>query len=361
MSNRKCNFGAGPCTLPLEVLQQAQQEFVDFHGAGMSLIEMSHRSKEYDSVHSEAMSLAKDVFGTPDDFEILFLQGGATLQFAMVPMNFLKPDNVAAYVDSGSWASKAISDAKLYGNVYVAWDGSECNYTRMPADSELELRDGTRYLHITSNETIGGIRYADWPNAGVPMISDMSSDFMSRPIPWERFDLVYGGVQKNLAPSGMAVVFIRKNVIEELNQDIGAYLRYGIHAKSLSLYNTPPVFTIYMMLLVIRWMKGLGGLPVIERMADEKADVLYKVIDQSGGFFNCPIDEKYRSRMNIVFRLRGEELERKFLSEAGAAELIGLKGHRSVGGCRASCYNALPKACVDTLAQFMREFQRVNG
>lgn len=361
MSNRKHNFGAGPCTLPLEVLEEAQRDLVDYKGAGMSLIEMSHRSPEYDAVHSEAMDLAKEVFGTPKEFEILFLQGGATLQFAMVPMNLLDGSSTAAYVHSGSWASKAISDAKLYGDVYLAWDGADCKYTRMPADGELELRHDTRYLHITSNETIGGVRYAQWPDVDVPLVADMSSDFMSRPIPWSKFDLIYGGVQKNLAPAGMAVVFIRKTIVEKLNQKIGAYLRYGVHCKNLSLYNTPPVFTIYIMSLVMKWMKDMGGLTAIEHMAEEKASILYQVMDQSGGYFNCPVANKDRSLMNIVFRLPSEELEKRFLSQADSAGLVGLKGHRSVGGCRASCYNAMPAESVNTLAQFMREFQRKNG
>jgi len=221
MSNRKHNFSAGPCTLPLPVLEEAQAEFVDYQGAGMSLIEMSHRGKHFDDVANEAMTLASEVFGAPDDFAVLFLQGGALLQFSMIPMNLLKPGNKAGYINSGTWAKGAITDAKTYGDIYTVWDGENENFTRMPASSEISVQDNTRYLHITSNETIGGIRMYEWPEVDVPLVGDMSSDYMSRPIPWDKFDIVYGGVQKNLGPAGMAVVFIRKSILEHTNQDIG--------------------------------------------------------------------------------------------------------------------------------------------
>jgi len=360
MNHRKHNFGAGPCTLPLEVLQEAQAQFVDFHGMGMSLYETSHRSAEYEAVHNEAIALARELYATPEDFEILFIQGGATLQFSMVPMNLLGEGRAAGYVHTGSWAGKAIDDAKLFGDAYVAWDGTAENYMRVPSDGELQLRDGTRYLHVTSNETIGGIRYVKWPEVDVPLVADMSSDFFSRPIPWERFDLVYGGVQKNLAPAGMAVVFIRRSALEGARRDIGAYLRYDLHAKNDSLYNTPPAFPIYMMSLVLKWMKDNGGLAAYEQAAEEKAALLYDVIDDSGGYYNCPVDCESRSVMNIVFRLREEALEKQFLSEASAADFVGLKGHRSVGGCRASCYNAMPRSGVEALAEFMDRFRRAN-
>jgi len=361
MSNRKHNFSAGPCTLPLPVLEEAQAEFVDYQGAGMSLIEMSHRGKHFDDVANEAMSLASEVFGAPDDFAVLFLQGGALLQFSMIPMNLLKPGSKAGYLNSGTWGKGAITDAKTYGDIYIAWDGESDNFTRMPASSEISVQDNTRYLHITSNETIGGIRMYEWPEVDVPLVGDMSSDYMSRPIPWEKFDIVYGGVQKNLGPAGMAVVFIRKSILEQTNQNIGRYLRYDIQESKGSMFNTPPVFTIYMLGKVLKWMKSEGGLSAMEATAAKKAGLLYDTIDQSGGYFNCPVEEKSRSHMNVVFRLPSEELEQQFLAEAGKADLLNLKGHRSVGGCRASIYNALPYTSVEALKNFMQSFQQSNG
>jgi len=361
MTNRVHNFCAGPCTLPLEVLEEAQQEFVDYHGTGMSLIEMSHRAPEYDAVHMEATQLARDVFRVPDEFAVLFLQGGATLQFSMIPMNILRAGEKGAYVGSGAWATGAYNDGRKYGDVYLAWDGKDNGYTRMPATDEIEIQAGTRYLHITSNETIGGIRMVEWPDVEVPLIGDMSSDYMSRPIPWDKFDLVYGGAQKNLGPAGAAIVFIRKSILPELNTDIGAYLQYGIHVEKDSLFNTPPVFTIYMIGKVLKWMKDKGGLDVIEREAAEKAGRLYSVIDDSDGWYSCPVAAENRSHMNVVFRLPSEDLEKKFLKESDAAGLKNLKGHRSVGGCRASIYNALPMESVEALVRFMEQFRRDNG
>ena len=360
MSNRKHNFSAGPCTLPLETLEEAQQEFVDYHGAGMSLIEMSHRGKHFDDVANEAMALSMEVFEVPDDFSVLFLQGGAILQFSMIPMNLLNPGTKAAYVNSGTWAKGAITDAKEYGEVYTAWDGESCGYTRMPSSSELAMQDNTRYLHITTNETIGGIRFPEWPEVDVPLVGDMSSEYMARPLPWEKFDLVYGGAQKNLGPAGMAVVFVRKSILEGCNKNMGRYLRYDIHESKGSMFNTPPVFPIYMFGKVLKWMKKEGGLSAMQSRAAEKAGLLYDAIDNSNGYYNCPVDAACRSHMNVVFRLPSEELEQKFLTEAAIADLMNLKGHRSVGGCRASIYNAMPKESVLALTSFMAEFQSHN-
>ena len=361
MTERVHNFSAGPCTLPLSVLEEGQAEFVNYHGAGMSLIEMSHRGKQFVAVHEEAVDLVRTVFGVPDEFDVLFLQGGATLQFAMVPMNLLGSGQKAGYINSGTWAKGALVDAKHYGDVYTAWDGADCNYTRMPSTDEIEIQPGSRYLHLTSNETIGGIRFSDWPQVGVPLIADMSSDYMSRPIPWERFDLVYGGAQKNLGPAGMALVIIRKTVARENNQEIGRYLRYDIQADKGSMFNTPPVFPIYMLGKVLRWMRDQGGVAAMERQAEEKAGMLYDAIDGSGGYYRCPVDTGSRSVMNVVFRLPNEELEKTFLSEADAASLLNLKGHRSVGGIRASIYNAMPSEGVEALSTFMSDFQSAHS
>ena len=360
MSERVFNFGAGPCTLPLSALEEAQREFTDYMGSGMSVVELSHRGKEYDQTHVEAMALAKEVFCVPADFEVLFIQGGATLQFSMIPMNLLSDGKKAAYVNCGAWSGKALKDAAYYGDVYAAWDGKDEKYFRMPKNDEISLEPNTRYLHITTNETIGGIRTIEWPEVNVPLVADMSSDFMTRPIPWEKFDIVYGGAQKNLGPAGMAVVFIRKSILEKTNKDLGAYLRYDIHAKKDSLYNTPPVFAIYMMGKVLKWMKKLGGLEEMEKRAAQKAAVLYDVMDESDGYYRCPVVKEYRSVMNIVFRLPTEDHEAKFIAEAKAAGLIGLKGHRDVGGCRASCYNAMSMAGVQALKAFMQKFQEEN-
>ena len=360
MSKRVFNFGAGPCTLPLSALEEAQKEFTNYMDSGMSVVELSHRGKEYDQTHVEVMALAKEIYGVPEDFEVLFIQGGATLQFSMIPMNLLTDDEKGAYVDCGAWAGKALKDGAFYGDVYAAWDGKDDMYRRMPKNNEIKMQPNTRYLHITTNETIGGIRTIEWPEVDVPLVADMSSDFMTRPIPWEKFDLVYGGVQKNLGPAGMAVVFIRKSIIDKANRNIGAYLRYDIHCKKESLYNTPPVFSIYMMGKVLKWMKNLGGLKAMEKMADEKAAVVYNAIDGSNGYYNCPVVKEYRSVMNIVFRLPSEELEAKFIAEAKDAGFIGLKGHRDVGGCRASCYNAMTMEGVLALKSFMEKFQQKN-
>ena len=357
MSGRVHNFCAGPCILPLSVLEEVQAEFVDYHGAGMSLIEMSHRGGHYDEVHAQAKALALEVYGAPEDFDVLFVQGGATLQFAMVPMNLLAPGRRGAYALTGSWARGAFQDAAHYGEVYASWDGAEEGYRRAPASDEIRLGSDTRYLHITSNETIGGIRYAQWPEVPVPLVADMSSDLMSRPIPWSRFDLVYGGVQKNLGPAGMAMVFLRRALLDEARENLARYLRFDVHQKSSSLFNTPPVFTVYVTGKVLRWMKNKGGLEVIEREAREKAERVYGVIDSSDGYYRSPVDAASRSHMNVVFRLPNEKLESKFLEQAEARGLVNLKGHRSVGGCRASLYNAMPHASVEALCDFMGDFR----
>ena len=271
MGKRVHNFGAGPCTLPLSALEEAQAEFTNYMNSGMSVIEMSHRGKEYDQTHNEAMTLAKEVFGAPDDFEVMFIQGGASMSFSMIPMNLLVDGQKGAYIDCGAWSGKALKDGAYYGEVYAAWSGKDEKYTRMPRNEEIKLEPNTRYLHITTNETIGGIRTIEWPDVDVPLVADMSSDFMTRPIPWEKFDIVYGGAQKNLGPAGMSVVFIRKSILDKTNKNLGAYLRLDIHCKKESLYNTPPVFSIYMMGKVLKWMKSLGGLKEIERRAAEKS------------------------------------------------------------------------------------------
>ena len=360
MGKRAYNFGAGPCTLPLPVLEEVQKEFLDYMNSGMSVIEMSHRGKEYDKTHADTMALAKEVFGAPADFEAIFVQGGATLQFAMIPMNLLGTGKKAAYICCGEWSGKAFKEAKIFGEAYPAWDGKDIKYSRMPKNSEIKIQEGTAYLHMTSNETIGGIRNIEWLDVKIPVVADMSSDFMSRPIPWEKFDIVYGGVQKNLGPSGMALVFVRKSILDKCNKNIATYLRYDVHVNNQSLYNTPPVFSIYMVGKVLKWMKSQGGLKDIEETATRKASLIYGVLDKSGGYYRSHVEKTYRSIMNIVFRLPTEALEEKFLAEAKKANFVGLKGHKSVGGCRASCYNAVTDEAVYSLRDFMEKFQTEN-
>ncbi len=358
MTRRVHNFCAGPCTLPLPALEEAQAEFLDFRGSGMSLIELSHRSAEYDAVHSEALKLLREVYDVPADRSVLLLQGGATLQFGMVPANLLRQGERAAYVRSGTWGIAAERDAAHHGDVYAAWDGAGVSYRRMPADDELELSPDTRYLHVTSNETIEGIRYAEFPKVELPLVADMSSDYLSRPIPWERFDLVYGGVQKNLGPAGLAVVVVRNEVLEAVNRDLMSYLRYDLHAEKQSLMNTPPMFAIYLMGKVLAWMRELGGVEAMEERARRRSGRVHDAIDESGGFYRSPVDPAHRSLMNVVFRLPSEELENRFVEQADREGLVNLRGHRSVGGIRASIYNAMSDEGVDALVGFMGAFAR---
>ncbi len=355
------NFSAGPCTLPIAVLEEVQAEFVDYQGTGMSMVEMSHRTAPYEAVHHGAIELARQIFGVPDRFDVIFVQGGATMQFGMLAMNLLTGGSRGAYIDTGVWATKALEDGSHHGHVYTAWSGREIGYARAPRSDELSLEEDTRYVHMTSNETIGGVQFHEWPDVSIPLVADMSSDYMSRPIPWERFDLVYGGVQKNLAPAGSALVFLRHSILERTSRDLAAYFRYDIHASKDSMYNTPPVFPIYVMEKVLRWVRNQGGLPAMEEAALQRAGLIYRTIDESDGFYTNPIEPASRSNMNVVFRIADNNLEPRFIAEADAAGMSGLKGHRSVGGCRASIYNAMPQTGVDTLCEFMADFQRRTG
>jgi phosphoserine aminotransferase len=362
MPKRIFNFAAGPCTLPLPALEKAAAEFVDYAGAGMSLIEMSHRGKQYDAVHNQALQLLREVFGVPDTFEILFLQGGATLQFGMVPMNLRVEGKTFEYIHTGAWAKKAISDAKKVGATRVVWTDEANKFTRVPKAAEIKPGADAAYLHLTANETIGGIEFTEFPVTGdVPLVADMSSDILSRPVPFDRFALIYAGAQKNLGPAGNTIVIIRKDVLEKCREDMPAYLGYKSHVPDKSMYNTPAVFAIYMMKLNLEWVKSVGGLAEMDQRAARRSSILYQAIDGSGGWFRSPVEQASRSRMNIVFRLPSEELEEKFIAEAGKAEMSGLKGHRSVGGVRASMYNAMPVEGAERLAQLMVDFKKNNS
>jgi len=360
--SRIFNFYAGPATLPLSVLEAMQKDFVDYKGKGLSLVETSHRSKEYDAVHLNAINLTKELLGISDSHYVMLLQGGATLQFGMLPLNLLHGGKKAAYVHSGAWAKKAISDAKKVGPVDVIWNGEAGKFMSLPKSGELKVPQDAVYMHFTSNETIGGVQWQYWPDAGnVPLAADMSSDMLSRPIPMEKFGVIYAGAQKNLGPAGLTVVILRKDLIPLCNPNLVAYLKYPTHAEKDSLYNTPPVFAVWTFALVLEWLKANGGLAAAQGRAEEKAAALYTAIDQSSGYYSCPVAGDCRSRMNVVWRLPTEELEKKFLAEATAKGMVGLKGHRDVGGCRASIYNAMPEEGVARLADFMNEFRKVNG
>ena len=354
--SRKYNFYAGPATLPLPVLEQIQEEMVDYRGMGLSLIETSHRSKEYDTVHNEALSLVKELLGVPDHYKIILLGGGATLQFSMVPLNLLDGKS-CDFTLTGSWAKKAYGDAKKAGKVNIIFDGSETNYTKLPDIASLTVNPDSAYLHMTSNETIQGTQWQEFPDTGnVPLIADMSSDIMSRSLPIEKFGLIYAGAQKNLGPAGVALVIIRDDLLSRSPDTLTAYLNYNNHVEKNSLYNTPPVFSIYALKLVLEWVKEKGGLKAMEEVAEKKSSMLYNAIDESNGYYSCPVDASCRSKMNVVFRLPSEEAEKKFIDEATKQGMIGLKGHRSVGGCRASIYNAMPEEGVSKLVNFMRNF-----
>ncbi len=354
------NFQAGPAAIPLPVLEKAREELVDFRGAGMSVMEMSHRGKIFDEVIKTAEANLRRLLGVPDDYGVLFLQGGASLQFAMIPMNLLATGATADYVHSGAWAEKAVQEAGRVGKVNVAWDGKGDGYMRMPADAELKLTPGAAYLHVTSNETIGGVQFRAYPKVAARMVGDLSSDILCRPVDVKPFDLVYAGAQKNLGPSGVTVIILRKELAERAPKTLPSILRYATHLKEPSLYNTPNTWGIYLLKLVTEWIDSAGGLAAIHAVNEKKAATLYAALDGSGFWKPCA-QKASRSIMNVTWRLGTEPLEEAFVKEAQKAGLDGLKGHRSVGGIRASLYNAVPLASVEALVGFMKEFERRNG
>ena len=357
--SRIYNFSAGPAVLPVECLEQARDEMLDYNGSGMSVMEMSHRGKVYAAIHEEAKDNIRKLMRLTDDYEVLFVQGGASLQFAMVPMNFLGKDAVADYVCSGNWGAQAIKQARLIGQVNVAADCEKDIPTRMPRPEELRWTKGAAYAHITSNETISGAQFKVLPKTEAPLVADMSSDILSRPFDIQDFAMVYAGAQKNLGPAGMALVVIRKDFAERGNKALPTMLKYTTFVEKDSLYNTPPCYSIYMLALTTRWLLKYG-LENMWRRNVEKAAKLYKAIDASEFYRGTALPE-FRSDMNVTFRLPTEELEAQFCAEATKAGLSGLKGHRSVGGIRASIYNAFPVEGVDRLVDFMAEFEKRFG
>ena len=358
---RKKNYFAGPSVLPVEVLEEMRENIVDYEGKGLSIIEASHRGGLFEEMYDSCLSTFRELLSIPDDYDVYFLGGGATLQFTMIPTNFLTPGKVADYSKTGTWSNKACSDAQKLGNVNVFFDGKSSNFTTLPDHATVKPSENSAYVYLCANETIGGIEWKDFPDTGdVPLIADMSSDILSRPVDVKKFGMIYGGVQKNLGPAGATFIIMRKDMLERRNENLTAYMDYALHAKEKGLYNTPPVFSIWGVKLVLEWIKRNGGVAGMDALAEKKSSLIYDVIDSSD-FWRSPVDSRYRSRMNIVFRLPSEELEAKFVKEATAADMLGLKGHRSVGGLRASLYNALPYEDVVALRDFMLDFEKKNG
>jgi phosphoserine aminotransferase len=361
VTERIYNFSSGPAVLPLPVLERAQRDLIALPGVGMSVMEISHRSATFEGIIGRAEADIRRLAGIPDNYRILFLQGGATLQFSMVPLNLLTEGRTADYIMTGSWADKAVKEARRVGSVHETGSTADTNYNRIPTDAELELTPGAAYVHMTSNNTIEGTQWHRLPPAGdVPLVSDASSDIFSRPIDVSRYGLVYAGAQKNLGPSGVTLVIIREDLLERSTKALHTMLNYAVHAENGSLYNTPPAFGIYVLGLVVEWLLEQGGLPAIAAVNERKAGKLYAELDRTG-FWRPTAEKASRSLMNVTFRLETEDLEKAFIRESTAAGFDGLKGHRSVGGMRASIYNAFPEQGVDDLVAFMQEFERRNG
>ena len=360
MTERVWNFAAGPATLPVPVLEQARDELVALPGAGMSVLEMSHRSKWFEGIIGEAEANLRNLLAIPEGHSVLFLQGGASLQFSMVPMSFLRGASAPAeYVVSGSWAKKALKEAQREGEVRVVWGGSGGGFTTLPDLGTLEIDANAPYLHVTSNETIQGVEFPPGfeLESGPPLVCDASSDFLSRSVPVDRYGLLYAGAQKNAGPAGVTVVIIRGDLLERVPDDLPSMLDYRIYVENDSLYNTPPAFAIYILMLVTRWLRGVGGLEQIRARNGQKASLLYAAIDESEGFYRGHASPEFRSLMNVTWRLPSEDLEKEFVTEGTKQGLLELKGHRSVGGCRASIYNAMPLEGVEALRAFMDDFR----
>jgi len=361
MTERIFNFSAGPAVLPVPVLEEAQRDMLSLPGVGMSVMEISHRSKTFDEIIARAESGLRELMGIPSNYHILFLQGGASLQFSMVPMNFLPHEGSADYVLTGSWGKKALKEAKKVGGVNVAATMADGGFTRVPSREEMSLNPHAAYVHMTSNETIEGVQWKREPSVGdVPLVSDASSDILSRAIDVNKYAIIYAGAQKNMGPSGVTLVILRDDLLQRIPENLPTMLDYRIQVENKSLYNTPNTWGIYILSLVCKWLQGKGGLAGMEQENDQKAQLIYDAIDATD-FYRGHADIDCRSTMNVTFRLPVEELEKKFVAEATAQGLDGLKGHRSVGGIRASIYNAFPRAGCEALVSFMKDFERRNG
>ena len=355
------NFSAGPAILPQPVLLEAQRDLVALPGVGMSVLEISHRSKAFEAILAQTEADLRALGGVPSNYKVLFLQGGASLQFSMVPLNLLTPGATADYIVTGGWSQKAVKEAKRVGAVHIAGSTESENFSRIPRQDELQLTADAAYVHVTTNNTLYGTQWTGEPNVGgVPLVADTSSDMFSRPIDVSKYGLIYAGAQKNLGPSGVTLVIVREDLLARSSKSLHTMLNYATHAENGSMYNTPPCFGIYLMGLVMKWARAEGGLEAIAARNERKAAALYAEIDRTG-FYRGTAETASRSRMNVTFRLPSEELESTFVKASTAAGLDGLKGHRSVGGMRASIYNAFPEAGVTALVEFMREFERTNG
>jgi phosphoserine aminotransferase len=358
--SRVFNFSAGPAALPLDVLETAQNEMLDYQGSGMSVMEMSHRSKEFVSIAETATADLAELLNVPDDYQILFLQGGATLQFSMVPLNLLGEKSSADYLNTGSWSKKAIKEAGRFCEVNVVASGESSNFAHVPELDSWQLNPQAAYLHVCSNETIGGVQLNSLPDVACPIVADMSSDILSRPIEVERYGLIYAGAQKNIGPAGLAVVIVRRDLLGNAAESTPGMLDYAVHAEADSMSNTPPTYAWYLAGLVFKWLKAQGGVSAIAEINARKAGKLYAAVDQSN-FYASPVAPADRSQMNVPFTLADAELDGAFLQGAEAAGLMNLKGHRSVGGMRASIYNAVPEAAVDALVEYMASFEKDHG
>ena len=361
---RVINFNAGPAGLPLPALERARDELIDFNGSGMSIMEHSHRGKDYEAVHQEAITRLKRLLSIPDTHQVVFSTGGASMQFALIPTNFLHAGKSADYVLTGGWSEKALDEAKVLGKTRVA--GSTRNpdgrYTRVPTQAEVQLDASAAYVHTTSNNTLFGTQFHSFLDTGaVPQVCDMSSDFLWRPMDVSKFDFIYAGAQKNLGPSGVVVLVAKKDFLAQARKDIPKVFRYQTHAEADSLYNTPPTLAIYLVRNVLAWMEEQGGLPAMEQRNRAKAELLYGCLDSLAGFYSAPVEKASRSTMNVVFRLPSEALEEQFVAEAKKAGMVGLKGHRTTGGIRASTYNAVSQQDVATLVEFMKSFAKSKG
>lgn len=361
MTKRVFNFSAGPGILPLDVLKEAQEDFLSYKGSGMNVMEMSHRSKLYDNIFETAKSDLKKLLGIGDEYEILFLQGGATLQFSMVPLNLMTINKKADYIVTGGWAKKSTKEAKRVGAVNIAASSEETNHNFIPKQEDLKLDPEADYVHYTSNNTLYGTEFKYIPEVGnVPLVCDMSSDILCNPIEFNKFALVYAGAQKNMGPAGTALVIIRKDMLERSSDDLHTYLNYKVHVDGGSMYNTPATYTVYIMGLVYKWLLNMGGLDVMYQTNLKKANLLYSAIDDSDGYYKGHAQADSRSLMNVCWTLENEDLEKKFVAEATEKGMLNLKGHRSVGGIRASIYNAFPVEGVEALVEFMKNFKNNN-
>lgn len=361
MTERIYNFSAGPAVLPEPVLAEAQRDLMSLPGVGMSVLEISHRSKTFDEIHERAISGIRELMGVPENYQILFLQGGASLQFSMIPMNFLTDGATADYIVTGSWGKKAVKEAKREGAVNIAATTEDSRFTRTPEQHELKLDAHAAYCHFTTNETIEGVQFKSEPEVGsVPLVADASSDIMSRAVDVNKYALIYAGAQKNIGPSGVTLVILRDDMLAKIPDGLHTMLDFRTHVENNSLYNTPNTWGIYIISLVCKHLKEMGGLEAMERRNDEKSKLIYDQIDSSD-FYRGHAAPEARSTMNVTFRLPSEDLEKQFAKEATAQKLDGLKGHRSVGGIRASIYNAFPLAGVEALVDFMKDFERKNG